>query len=207
VATRFLVAVLLLAAAIYFVRRRRSPSPFPPWLTPILHGPWRRLYFSPEQAADRHGLAPGMRVLEIGPGDGYFTATAVDRVGSGGQIFCLDIQLPMLRKLRAALGPSTPPLVCASGSQLPFRAGVFDAAFLVHVLGEIPDRVGALRECARVLRPEGTLAVTEGLPDPDFIRSSRLIAMASSAGLHPEQREGRSFHYTQRFGRRESATQ
>jgi ubiquinone/menaquinone biosynthesis C-methylase UbiE len=146
-----------------------------------------------------------MHVLEIGPGDGYFTATAVDRVGPGGRMVCLDIQLPMLKKLRAALGPATPPLVCSSGSRLPFRDGAFDAAFLVHVLGEIPDQMGALRECARVLRREGTLAVTEGLPDPDFIRPSRLIAMASSAGLQPAQREGRSLHYTQRFRRRESA--
>ena len=157
-------------------------------------------------AADRHGLAPGMRVLEIGPGDGYLTGAAVDRVGPQGQVVCLDIQLAMLKKLRAALGLETPPLVCASGSRLPFRAGVFDAAFLVHVLGEIPDRVEALRECARVLRLEGTLAVTEGLPDPDFIRSSRLIALASSAGLKPAQRQGRSIYYTQRFRRQESVT-
>jgi ubiquinone/menaquinone biosynthesis C-methylase UbiE len=140
-----------------------------------------------------------MRVLEIGPGDGYFTGAAVDRVGPEGRVVCLDIQVPMLKKLRAALGPAAPPLVCASGSQLPFRTGVFDAAFLVHVLGEIPDRIGALRECARVLRPEGTLAVTEGLPDPDFVRPSRLAALGSSAGLRPAQRYGGSLHYTQRF--------
>ena len=202
---KLLIALLLFAAAFHFVRRRGSPSPFPPWLTPILHSPLRRLYFSSEMAADRHGLEPGMRVLEIGPGDGYLTVAAVDRVGPQGQVVCLDIQPAMLKKLRAALGRKTPPLVCSSGSRLPFRAGVFDAVFLVHVLGEIPDRVEALRECARVLRPEGTLAVTEGLPDPDFIRSSRLIALASSAGLQPAaQRLGRSIHYTQRFRRQES---
>jgi ubiquinone/menaquinone biosynthesis C-methylase UbiE len=206
VSTKFVIAILLVAAAIYFVRRRASPSPFPPWLTPILHVPWRRLYFSPEMAADRHGLTAGMRVLEIGPGDGYLTRAAVNRVGPDGQVVCLDIQLPMLKKLRAALGRATPPLVCASGSQLPFRAAVFDAAYLVHVLGEIPDQTGALRECARVLRLDGTLAITEGLPDPDFIRSSRLIAVASSAGLHPAQRQGRGIHYTQRFRRREGTT-
>ena len=195
------IAISLVAAAIYFVRQRGSPSPFPPWLTPILRGPWRRLYFSPEMAADRHGLAAGMRVLEVGPGDGYLTGAAVSRAGPEGQVVCVDIQLPMLKKLRAALGREAPPLVCSSGSQLPFRAGVFDAVFLVHVLGEIPDRVEALRECARVLRREGTLAVTEGLPDPDFIRLSRLIALASSAGWQPAQRQGRSLHYTQRFRR------
>jgi ubiquinone/menaquinone biosynthesis C-methylase UbiE len=196
---RLIIVVLLVGGAIHLFRRRDAPVPFPTWLTPILHLPGRRLYFSPEMAAERHGLAEGMRVLEIGPGDGYLTRAALERVGPRGGLVCLDIQLAMLKKLRAALGRATPPLVCASGSQLPFRTGAFDAAFLVHVLGEIPDRIGALRECARVLRQDGVLAVTEGLPDPDFIRSSRLLAMASSAPLEPAQRSGRALHYTQRF--------
>jgi len=57
---------------------------------------------------------------------------------------------------RARLGPRTPWLVQASGSQLPFRDGVFDRSFLVTVLGEIPDKRGALAEQARVLRPQFT---------------------------------------------------
>ena len=89
--------------------------------------------------------------------------------------------------------------MCASGSQLPFRAGAFDLVFLAHVLGEIPDRAGALADCARVLRPAGTLAVTEGLPDPDFIRAARLVHMAAAAGFEPAERLGRTLHYTQRF--------
>ena len=49
---------------------------------------------------------------------------------------------------------------------LPFAEGSASEFFLSHVLGEIPDRAGALAEYARVLRPGGTLAITEGLPDP-----------------------------------------
>jgi ubiquinone/menaquinone biosynthesis C-methylase UbiE len=79
--------------------------------------------------------------------------------------------------------------------------------FLSHVLGEIPDRAGALAEYARVLRPNGTLAITEGLPDPDFIRCARLIRMARSAGFRPSERLGRTFHYTQRFHLGEGAAQ
>jgi len=140
-----------------------------------------------------------MTVLEVGPGDGYLTVAAADRASPAGRLICLDVQLAMLRKLRNALGSRTPPLVCASGSRLPFRSGAFDLVFLSHVLGEIPDRSGALAEYARVLRPRGTLAITEGLPDPDFIRCSRLIRMARSAGFRPGERFGRSLHYTQRF--------
>jgi len=145
------------------------------------------------------GIAPGMRVLEVGPGDGYLTLAAIDRISTGGRLVCLDVQLAMLHKLRRALSSRAPALVCASGSQLPFRSQAFDLVFLSHVLGEIPDGAGALTEYARVLRPGGTLAVTEGLPDPDFIRSGHLVRMARLAGFVPAERLGRALHYTQRF--------
>lgn len=44
---------------------------------------------------------------------------------------------------------------------------------MVSVLGEIPDRTAALRECARVLRADGLVAVTEALPDPDLTPAAR----------------------------------
>jgi len=201
----FLLAASLVAFLVYLAWQRRSPRPFPPWMTPLLHSPLRRRSFSPEAAAERHGVAPGMTVLEVGPGDGYLTVAAVDRATPGGRLVCLDVQLGMLRKLRKALGSRTPPLVCASGSQLPFRPGAFDLVFLSHVLGEIPDRAAALAEYARVLRPSGTLAITEGLPDPDFIRCARLVRMAGCAGFVPGERFGRALHYTQRFHRRAAA--
>lgn len=194
-----LAAAILIGTLVYLAWQRRSPRPFPPWMTPLLHSPLRRRGFSPATAAERHGIAAGMTVLEVGPGDGYLTAAAIDRAAPGGRLVCLDVQLAMLRKLRKALGSRTPPLVCASGSRVPFRSRAFDLVFLSHVLGEIPDRAGALAEYARILRPSGTLAVTEGLPDPDFIRCARLVRMAHAAGFRPAERFGRGFHYTQRF--------
>jgi len=184
---------------VYLAWQRRSPRPFPPWMTPLLHSPLRPRSFSPEAAAERHGLAAGMCVLEVGPGDGYLTGAAIHRIGPGGRVVCLDVQLAMLGKLRRALGSRTPALVCASGSQLPFRSQAFDLVFLAQVLGEIPNRAGALAEYARVLRPGGTLAITEGLPDPDFIRCGRLVRMARLAGFVPAERSGRALYYTQRF--------
>src|SRR5262245_30360995 len=141
-----LLAAGILALAAYLAWQRRSPRPFPPWMTPLLHSPWRRRRFSPQIAADRHGIASGMVVLEVGPGDGYLTGAAIARTAPGGWLVCLDVQLGMLRKLRKALGSGTPPLVCASGAELPFRAHAFDLVFLTQVLGEIPDRAAALVE-------------------------------------------------------------
>lgn len=99
------------------------------------------------------------------------------------------------------MGACGPALVCASGSALPFRDAVFDLIFLVAVLGEIPDKEGAVRESARALRRGGTLAVTESLPDPDYVRAAVLQQLANRAGLEVRDRFGSWLHYTQRLTR------
>lgn len=192
------VVIALLAVAVGLrVHSRLRPTPFPPWLTPILEAPWR----DREQMVARCGIAPGERVLEVGPGAGWVTETALRVLGPAGRLVCLDIQKAMLEKVRTRLGERAPWLVCASGSELPFRAGAFDRAFLLHVLGEIPDKSGAVRELARVIRGGGELAVGEALPDPDYIRPKVLSRLLHPEGFEPKNRLGGSLDYVQRFVR------
>ena len=110
--------------------RRLVPAPMPRIFDFILRTKFRGRTFSPEVAADRHGVAPGMRVLEVGPAGGYLTAAAAEKVKPGGQLVSLDLQLVFLKTLRARLGAATPLLVCGDASHLPFRQGCFDLAFV-----------------------------------------------------------------------------
>jgi SAM-dependent methyltransferase len=182
------------------VWRRLVPAPMPRLFDFTLDTPYRRRHFSPEIAAERHGLAPGMRVLEVGPAGGYLTAAARSRIHPGGFLVAIDLQLPLLRKLRARLGTQAPPLVCGNACTLPFRDGSFDLLFVVEVMGEIPDRMAALREFARVLHPGGTLAISEAaLLDPDYVRLGTLLRLATAARFIPGERFAERFQYTQRF--------
>lgn len=194
------VTAALIVAAIAW--RRAHPQPFPPWLSPFfLDNPWRKAIFPAERAVTNLGVVPRMRVLEVGPGSGYLTGTAATRVGPRGRLVCLDIQSEMLEKVRARHSALGPQLVCASGSELPFRNGAFDLVYLVEVLGEIPHKERAMGEYARVLRSEGTLSICEGMPDPDYVRGPALLALAKSAGFEPRERFGTWLQYTQRFVR------
>ena len=144
--------------------------------------------FSPEQAALRHGVRPGMRVLEIGPGAGYLTGATLDRIGSAGLLVCLDVQRAMLRKLRSALAPRAVDSIVASGSVLPFRDGAFDLVVLVHVLGEIPDHAEALRECAldrglEVLDPRGPAYVLAQTVDHTHLAVGEQLGCLLRLGL------------------------
>ena len=196
----FLTILAALWPLLHLVSLAR-PSPYPPWLTQLLEGPIRRSQQNAGRCLAESGLLPGMCALEVGPGGGYVTEAAVERVGPDARLVCLDVQLDMLRQVRARLGARCPTLVCGSGSALPLREGLFDLVFLVGVLGEIPDKDKALRECHRVLRPEGTLAVTESFPDPDYVRVAALEDRAIRAGFVPGERSSSLIGYTQRLHR------
>jgi ubiquinone/menaquinone biosynthesis C-methylase UbiE len=196
----FLVALIALWPVLRLVSLAR-PSPYPPWLTQMLEGPMRRRWANRDRCLDESGLMAGMRALEVGPGGGYVTAAAVERVAPDGRLVCLDVQLDMLRQVRDRLGPRSPALVCGSVTALPLRDGVFDLVLLVSVLGEVPDQDAALHECRRVLRPGGTISVTESLPDPDYVRAAALGRRGQRAELVPAERFAGTIGYTQRLGR------
>jgi ubiquinone/menaquinone biosynthesis C-methylase UbiE len=79
--------------------------------------------------------------------------------------------------------------------ELPYADATFDAAYLVAVLGEIPDQDAALRELARVVKPGGRVVVGELLGDPHMVSERALRARSAAAGLSFERRVGPPFGY------------
>jgi len=147
---------------------------------------------------------PGERILEVGPGTGYYSLSVADRLGPKGKLDILDIQPKMLRQtLRAAHRRRVRNLVAACGAveALPYRDGVFDGAFLVTVLGEVNDPAAALRELHRVVRPGGRLVVGETLADPDWVSPQSLHRLATAAGFRFERRTGPRLGYFSKFTR------
>jgi len=145
---------------------------------------------------------PGERILEIGPGTGYYTLDLGEWIADG-ELEILDIQPEMLehtmRKVRSR------GLTNVSGNQadataLPHADGSFDAALMVTVFGEIPDGEAALREVRRVLKPRGRLIIGEvALGDPHFSRLSSLRERAEAAGLALDGHSGVPLAYFARF--------
>jgi ubiquinone/menaquinone biosynthesis C-methylase UbiE len=88
---------------------------------------------------------------------------------------------------------------------LPYENESFDAAYLVTVLGEIPDQDAALRELARVVRPAGRIVVGELAGDPHMVPAGALARRAEAVGLRVERRVGPPFGYFAVLGRRPAA--
>jgi ubiquinone/menaquinone biosynthesis C-methylase UbiE len=194
-----------LASVIAIAWRRRRPEPFPARLAFLLDIPLPGLRHVPAHLVRRLAVEPNMNVLEIGPGSGFYTKALVGS-GASSRLVCLDVQPAMLQKLRSRFGAHAPIVVCGDASALPFRTGSFDRILMVTVLGEVPDRDAALRECARLLSEHGMLIVAESLLDPDYLPAGALVRDASEAGLVAVDRFGPWLSYTQRLARRASGT-
>ena len=103
------------------------------------------------------GIALGERVLDLACGTGVLAREVLERVGPTGQVVGLDCNEGMLEVARRAA-----PRVdwrLGQAESLPFDDGAFDAVVSQFGLMFFEDRVAALGEAWRVLRPGGRLAV------------------------------------------------
>jgi len=176
----------------------RGPCPYAvAWL---VDNPYRRRQVGPLLA--RIGIRPGERVLELGPGPGAFTIPAAQQAEPGGSLVAVDIQPAMIaaveRKVQQA-GLTNVETRVASAHELPLDDDSTDRAFLVTVLGEIPDRQRALAELRRVLKPGGILSITEQFLDPDYPLAATVIRWAAEAGFELAERHGNWWTYTLNF--------
>jgi ubiquinone/menaquinone biosynthesis C-methylase UbiE len=76
-----------------------------------------------------------------------------------------------------------------------FRTNSQIISGMIGTLGEIPDKVAALRELRRVLKPRGRVVVSEVLIDPDYVSPRALEEKAKDAGFVLEHITGPKFSY------------
>lgn len=98
---------------------------------------------------DRLRVGPGMRLLDLGCGEGRHTREALRRRAT---VVALDHG--------AITGTEGAAAVRGDGLRLPFPDGAFDRVIAAEVLEHVPDDRRAMAELARVLRPGGRVAVT-----------------------------------------------
>jgi len=198
----YLIFMVLIGARIL---RRYVHFPAPFFVGYFLDSDFRRKMQPPDKLVKRSGLNKNMTVLEIGCGSGAYTTFVAREVGEQGKVFALDIQPKMLKQFEKKLKKEENKdihnieLIHGNAYELPFGDNSLDLVYMTTVLQEIPDRLKALKEVMRVLKPEGLLAVTEFLPDPDYPLKRTTIRMVTNAGFLLDQVYGNLWNYTIRF--------
>ncbi len=106
----------------------------------------------------RAGLAPGMRLLDVGSGTGAIALLGQEIVGVSGEVVALDPSTGMLEIARAAGVLHTVP-GCAES--LPFADAGFDFLTMGYALRHVADLQISFVEFRRVLQPGGRLLILE----------------------------------------------
>lgn len=204
----FWVVFTVLAGTIAFWRygSRKTSVPCPSWLSWMLEiGGTADRPFGRGRAIDELELRPGMRVADVGCGPGVLTLPIARAVAPGGEVVALDMQAKMLDRMQRRMdkaGMTNVRAVCAGAGDGQLPHSHFDRAVLSTVLGEIPDRVRALREIRDALKPGGYLVVAEVFGDPHYQFRKKVMKLARAAGLEPGETRGGFFAYTMRLYRR-----
>ena len=118
---------------------------------PAMLGQWA------PQVVDAARIGPDDRVLDIACGTGVVARKAVDRGAAPDQVTGLDLNEGML----AVAQRIHPEIDWRQGdaTELPFEDESYDVVTCQFSLMYFPDRLTALREMMRVLRPRGRLAI------------------------------------------------
>ena len=118
---------------------------------------------------DALGSVRGLRVLDVGCGPGLYAEALLAR--EAAEVTGIDASATMVRLARERLGGRATFRQHDLEQPLSWLEDAsFDAALMALVIHHIDDRIGALREIARVLVPGGRLVVSTGHPTADWVR-------------------------------------
>lgn len=109
-------------------------------------------------------LRPGMRVADIGAGDGYYVTRMSERVGPAGHVYGQDIipeYLDLLADRIRAAKLKNVTVVRGEGFDPRLPRDSIDAAIMIHMYHEISDPYAQLWNLAHSLSPGARLAILD----------------------------------------------
>jgi SAM-dependent methyltransferase len=146
--------------------RPSEPHTCPIWIAYLLASPLRSLFEYPAKMV-LPMVKPGHRVLELGPGLGFFTVPVAKAVESGGHVICVDVQAGMLdrlgKRLQArGLKDRVELRRCAPDDfGLGHERESCDLALAIHVVHETLSPSTTIGTLAACLKPGGQLLLAE----------------------------------------------
>lgn len=157
----------------------------PASLSGILSTSLRRLVHKPEKILEPF-VKPGMTVMDLGCGPGFFSIPMAELVGEDGCVIAVDLQQIMLDKMmraaeRQGVSSRIRPHLCASNA-----IGVTDKvdfALAFYMVHEVPDAGEFLKEIAEILKPGGRLLFVEPKLHVSLAAFTRTVEMASDLGF------------------------
>lgn len=155
-----------------------------------LDDPARLLWLPPAEVIGALAIQSGDSIADIGAGTGYFSLPLADAAGTKGTVYAVDSQAEMLALLQQRLETKSITnieLVHAEADSTGLPDASCTLVFLANVWHEFVDRAAVLRECKRILKPKGRIAIldwrTDVAPPPGPPVDHRLSASDAEDAL------------------------
>ncbi len=122
---------------------------------------WAAVWPDPQATLVSLGVRPGMMVLDLCCGDGYFTAPLAKLVG--GRVAALDLDPAMIERAKAEAaveGVSIERWICADARDIAeYLPGPVDYVLMANTFHGVPDQPGLAIAIRAILRQKGRLAI------------------------------------------------
>jgi SAM-dependent methyltransferase len=130
---------------------------------------WQALWPNPARVLEQVGVAPGMRVVDLCSGDGYFTVPMA-RLVEDGTVFALELSAEMIAAAGAEVERAgVDNVTFVRGDAMKLAALVRDPADLVLIANTFhgaPDHTGLARAVRASLRADGSFVIIDWWPKP-----------------------------------------
>lgn len=177
------------------VRQTRRRPHFNPVFLEVLLSDDRKRFFPAEEILRAAGIRPGMMVIDLGCGPGYFTMPARRLAGDEGRVWAVDVQQIMVDHVhnRCQIGRIRGVRCVLSAEQVvPLDDAMADFVLIAWVLNEADDAGSLIAEARRLLKPGGTIAVLEwhkqakevAIPVERRVGVDDLAKLAKASRLH-----------------------
>jgi ubiquinone/menaquinone biosynthesis C-methylase UbiE len=164
-----------------------APHVCPWWVGYLLMCPLRTWLENPVKLL-KPLIKPGLTVLDVGSGMGFFTFPAARLVGDEGRVIAVDVQQKMLDSLqrraeKAGLGERVTARLCRP-DDLNVTEHV-DVCLAINVADEVPDVGKLFSQIVAVLKPQGKLLLIEPKHHVSQAEFEKTVDLASREGLRP----------------------
>ena len=148
---------------------------------------WEALWPEPAEVLEQVGVAPGMRVVDLCSGDGYFTVPMASLVGSGA-VVAVELDQAMLAAAQAAAqdaGAANIRFIQGDAMKVDAQLdGPVDLVLIANTFHGASDHTGLARAVRRTLEPGGVFVVINWWPRP----REETVVLGKPRGPRPELR-------------------
>ncbi len=144
----------------------------------------RLLWQNADQILSEIGLQPGMTLVDLGCGDGFFSLPAARIIGPTGLVYAIDASAEAISSLNehaAAAGFTNIRTFVADAEESVLCDKCADVALMANVLHDFEHPLSVLANARKMLKPGGVLADLDWKKEPQQVHGPPLAKRLNQA--------------------------